>query len=121
MEREFTVPGTPVPKGSKNVGRYGQVYEQGGARLKEWLNLVAQVSMLHRRNALFDRDCGVDLIFRVRRIGDVDKLARGVLDGLQQGGLLSDDKHVVWLSVERERAASPKEVGCDVRIWTLDD
>jgi Holliday junction resolvase RusA-like endonuclease len=29
--------------------------------------------------------------------GDIDKLARGALDGLVQGGLLVDDRHVVDL------------------------
>jgi Holliday junction resolvase RusA-like endonuclease len=31
-------------------------------------------------------------------VGDIDKLERGVLDGLVRGGLIVDDRHIIDLS-----------------------
>ena len=34
--------------------------------------------------------------------GDLDKLVRGVLDGMQQGKLILDDKHVIRIITEKK-------------------
>jgi len=117
-EREFTVPGVPVPQGSKRIGAHGQMYDQAGARLKAWRSEVATMAMLNRKHYRFEKECGVDLVFRVKRDADLDKLTRAVFDGLQEGGLLVDDKLVVFLSAEKQRSL---DTGVDVRIYTVED
>jgi Holliday junction resolvase RusA-like endonuclease len=44
-------------------------------------------------------------------IGDVDKLARAVVDGLVQGGALQDDRHVTALTVTKRYAEGAEEPG----------
>lgn len=48
--------------------------------------------------------------------GDLDKLARAVLDGLVDGGLLLDDRHVVQLDTEKEFCEAGKSTGVSIVI-----
>lgn len=48
------------------------------------------------------------------RDGDLDKLERAVLDGLTQGRLIVDDRHVVGLS--SRKWFSPGKTGAEIRI-----
>jgi Holliday junction resolvase RusA-like endonuclease len=47
---------------------------------------------------------------------DIDKLTRAVLDGLTDGGLISDDARVVRLMVDEVYG---DRVGVDVTVWTV--
>jgi len=47
---------------------------------------------------------------------DLDKLVRAVCDGLVQGGLLTDDRHVVELHAVKTWATEPGSEGVSVTI-----
>jgi Holliday junction resolvase RusA-like endonuclease len=120
--RRFWVPGVPTTKGSKNIGRYGQVYEQGGAKLRDWLNAVAQYAMVERKGFRVEWPCGVELDFYIGgRDKDLDKLERAVWDGLVMGGLLADDKWVTESRARKTRGVKPENQGCDVHIWRMSE
>ena len=121
MERSFTVPGRPATKGSKNIGRHGQMYEQQSHRLKDWMLTVAQYAMLQRRGTVFDHDCEVMLTFRIGgRDLDSDKLERAVWDALQEGGLLLDDKFIVFNCTRKFRKMPDRDQGVDVTIRSVE-
>lgn len=50
------------------------------------------------------------------RDGDLDKLARAVLDGLTQGDLILDDRHVVQLDCSKEPVEAGKSTGVSIVI-----
>lgn len=111
----FTAHGTPGPKGSRNVGKHGQSYDQSRVG-KQWQSDVA----LQARSALIrygvkgplPKPYHVEVVFAFpwpRQAthqwpskADIDKLVRATLDGLTQGGVIEDDRHVISLvSVKR--------------------
>lgn len=111
----FDVAGIPAGKGSRTVGtrRDGSHYTRPGTTgEKEWAEIVAYSARANRPSAdPLTPPYAVELRFWLpeperpswswpSRI-DVDKLARNCLDALVIGGLLLDDRHVVWLSVSK--------------------
>jgi Holliday junction resolvase RusA-like endonuclease len=108
----FFVEGRPAPKGSKNVGQHGQVYEQS-PHVKLWVESVAMNCLRFARHRIAPGIAvGVDLVFfmqRAWRTPDGDKITRATWDGLVQGGLLADDKYIVRWSGRRLRI--PHESG----------
>jgi Holliday junction resolvase RusA-like endonuclease len=108
--REFTlrVKGLPGPKGSRNRNAHGGTYDQS-KRAAQWQQDVAlqvRSEMIRRGlNAPLQPPYAVTIFFCLPKpkqpsfdwpvVGDLDKLERATLDGLQQGKLLADDKHVV--------------------------
>lgn len=119
---EFFVEGVPAPKGSRRIGRYGQNFDQASHRLKNWQAAVATMAMSHkarlRRGLLRGvKAYEVTLKFYVLRHADIDKLARGVLDGLQESQLIEDDKFVYKL--DACKVVGPNDAGaygCLIRI-----
>jgi crossover junction endodeoxyribonuclease RusA len=121
----FFVPGKPVTQGSKRHVGGGRMIEQTEARLKPWRKTIADIATRHRARdaALFpDQALTVELEFLVRRpkyaigkllpaikrgTGDVDKLARAVLDALT-GVCYRDDSQVTTL-ITRKRLTRPGE------------
>lgn len=107
------VPGTPVPQGSKSafvVGRRAVITDQNKTRLKPWR---ATVSEYTDTGHSFDGPVAVRLLFvmpkpqrprwaRPAVKPDIDKLARAVLDGITDAGLIEDDARVVTLTVHKE-------------------
>lgn len=109
----FFIPGTPVQQGSKTgFSRFGsrsvQMTDQNAKTLKPWRHTVATHA---DRGITFDGPLAVTLTFIMPRPKkprwhlpavkpDVDKLARAVLDGLTDGGLIEDDARVCDLDIK---------------------
>lgn len=146
----IVVPGRPAPKGSlKCVGRNGshQLVEDN-ARTKPWRTVVGSwagrvVDKAGKREAI-----GVEITSTIprpynqfgtginaatlkdsappypisTRTGDVDKLARLVLDALQDAGLLANDAQVVECTTRKAYPKTPvpdalDEPGVVIRVY----
>lgn len=119
----FFVEGRPAPKGSKDVGAHGQVYDQS-PYLKVWTDTVAYTCLsLHTPRFGPDTALQIDLEFymkRAWRTPDGDKLTRAVWDGLVAGRLIPDDKYVVRWSGARFRDPNRYGLyGCQIAITAL--
>ena len=129
---DFFIPGTPIQQGSKTgFSRLGsrrvQITDQNAATLKPWRHTVAAHA---DRGITHDGPLQVDLLFVMPRPKrprwalpavkpDIDKLARAVLDGLTDGGLIADDARVVRLNLSEEYATQQSPVGVHVAVVTL--
>lgn len=114
----FQVVGVPVSQGSKTgyvVGRRAVLVDANAKALKPWRAQIAKAADL---GVTFDCPVYVGLRFfmpcpkrpkfsRPAVKPDIDKLARAVLDGLTDGGLLADDSRVVDLHVSEMYSESP--------------
>lgn len=117
MTVTFTVFGVPQPQGSKRIGRHGQhavILDANDAKLRPWRDSVAAAA----RDAMegvdrLDGPVAVDAVFTLPRPKsrplrdrypdrrpDLDKAARGLLDGLT-GPVFVDDAQVCRLVVEK--------------------
>lgn len=154
-ERYLVVAGDPIPKGSlRCVGRNGrhQVIEDN-PRTHDWLELVAERASELELTLDPDQAVGVELTCTISRplshhrtgrnahllrdnaprrpvrarTGDVDKLARLVLDALQAAGVLADDAQVVELTVRKEYVGkggfedAAQVPGIVVRLYPLEE
>lgn len=117
--RRFFVVGSPATKGSKSVGRYGQVYEQAKG-LRDWMDTVAQYAMVNRGRLQIDGPCGVQLDFYLAgRDRDLDKLMRACWDALVESGLLVDDKLIVETTARKIRPVPKDRQGVEVYIYRV--
>lgn len=122
------VPGLPRPQGSKRIGRDRRgrpiILNDNDASLKVWRRAVATAASAAW--PLPPEAVSVDVTFYLPRgktvkravpttKPDLDKLARALLDGLVQGGLLTDDSLVVDLAV-RKRYADGTPPGARVLV-----
>jgi len=103
MTITFHVEGTPAPQGSKTRTRYGMF--ESSKRVKPWREaVIAAVSNMEQIAPPYE----VRAHFFIPRprttaaahpvapaIGDVDKMLRATLDGLTQGGIITDDRFVI--------------------------
>ena len=117
----YSVSGEPAPQGSKTLTRYGMI--DASKRLKPWRELVKEASQ--EQADLTDTVLGgvrVSLTFRFTQPAkpvrayppiDIDKLCRAVLDGMTQGHIIEDDKHVIYLTAKKEYHEHP---GVIIRI-----
>lgn len=107
---KLIVRGVPGPKGSRNVGRHGGTYEQSKIAV-QWTKDVAEACRVQGLPKL-DPPYEVSISFAMPTPdkatyawpvrGDLDKLERATLDGLQQGGVITEDKHVVALASDKQ-------------------
>jgi crossover junction endodeoxyribonuclease RusA len=120
----------PAPQGSKkSVGR-GRMIESS-KYLKPWREKVIEASAKVLADqcdgVTFDGSLSVDLVFHMHRgksvrrpwpcvAPDLDKLVRGVLDGLTQGGLIADDSRVTVLSAGKLYANAESGQGVLITI-----
>lgn len=125
---QFVVKGHPAPKGSRKfLG--GSASKESSERCKPWVKAIAMSAMAQRPagGEHLAPPYKVGLRFAMPRAanpkwdwpsgdGDLDKLARAVLDGLTQGGLILDDRHVVQLDTEKEYAGPGKSTGVSIVI-----
>ena len=107
----YSVQGLPVTQGSKAISRSGVMYETGKG-WAGWRKAIKQAT--EDQVELTDTVLGgvrVSLTFRFPRpkkpkyeypLKDIDKLCRAVLDGMTTGGIIEDDKHVVYLTAFKE-------------------
>lgn len=135
----FRAIGTPHPQPRPQVTKTGHVYyPDASGKLKAWKGAVsnaiaAQVSV---RNIMVP--CTLLLSFRIERPkdhfrrngtltpegernpyptsarGDIDNLAKLVLDVLVKHGILTDDGLVVTLNTQKRWATLESVAGCDV-------
>lgn len=124
----FSVTGLPVPQGSKTIAKGGGktwLRDANAARLKPWRAKVAAAADL---GVTFDCPVSVFAVFYLPRpqkprwwapavkVGDVDKLARALLDGLTDGGLLADDSRVVDLHSYKRYETEDNPAGVRVAV-----
>ncbi len=107
----YSVTGLPVTQGSKAISRSGRMYETGKG-WAGWRKAIKEAT--EQQVELTDTVLGgvrVSLTFRFPRplkpkydypLKDIDKLCRAVLDGMTAGGIIEDDKHVVYLTAYKE-------------------
>lgn len=131
---EHFIPGVPKPQGSKTSGvneRTGKTFvREDNAGTKPWRKRMVEALQDERGRPLhrFDSAVWVSLRFvflrpkshapdslpTSKRLGDVDKLTRNVLDALTQSGVITDDKYVIKLrDVEKVYGPNP---GVHIRI-----
>lgn len=113
MILRFTIPGEPVTKGSRITGlrKDGTAYSRdANPKTKGWTVEASKVIWSAAKGLSFaSRPVLVRATFYCRQPkkpthphpsrGDVDKMARALLDAITASGVLSDDRHVVQLDV----------------------
>jgi Holliday junction resolvase RusA-like endonuclease len=139
---ELEVFGDPAPQGSKRVFN-GRVVEASGAKLKTWRKAIAVAchELVNEQHSLLLEAVRVEIDFYLPRPASVtikkrrlpivppylDKLCRGVLDGIGQGlvtgkvgdGIIyGDDSQVVEL-VARKHYADDRAPGAVIKISAL--
>lgn len=109
MRVSISVAGHPAPKGSRVHFRNGGSRE-ASKRAGPWVEQIAYAARANRpAGKTLEPPYEVELTFSMpkgkrpkygwpTKDGDLDKLERAVLDGLTQGGLIVDDRHVVALT-----------------------
>ena len=135
--------GTPVPQGSmKHIGHGRIISARKG--LRAWRDLIAATVAAAHTGPAIDGPVHVELHVVVARpashygtgrnarvlkataprwpisqkLGDIDKHARSVLDGLVDGGVLTDDSRVVALHVDMSYADG-YEPGVNIHVREL--
>ena len=116
----YTVEGHPAPQGSKRHVGNGRLIE-ASKRLKPWRDEVIRVTQQMADTVdQLEGPLYVRLEFRVprpktvtrdypvtRSSGDLDKLIRGVFDGVQIGGLIADDSNIVDVRASKRYSSNP--------------
>jgi Holliday junction resolvase RusA-like endonuclease len=106
------VAGKPAPKGSRVFYGKGRGSRESSVACKPWVEAVAYSARVNSFGGPLEPPYEVHLKFWMPEgkrpkygwpssDGDIDKLVRAVLDGLVQGGLLVDDRHVTKLVSEK--------------------
>lgn len=121
--------GTPVPKGRPRWGSGDRPYTD--RRTRAWENQIAvQASAAaHRKGvAVLTGPLDVSMLFLIRRKAsvcnpypdtnraDLDNLVKSVLDGMQLGNVIADDRQVVDLRASERYALAGNSEGVIVAI-----
>lgn len=109
----FTVPGPPIPKARPRQGKNGIFYTPKRSRDAE--ALVAERAALC--GYTYEGPVKVEIDFYGGR-GDIDNLAKTVLDGMQKAGVFSNDSQVQQLML-RKFKPDPGPV-TEVHIWPIE-
>jgi Holliday junction resolvase RusA-like endonuclease len=134
MKLEIEVLGDPAPQGSKRVFN-GRVVEAAGEKLKRWRKAIASACVAARENndVFFTGPVEVQVTFYLPRPKtvtlekrllpivppDLDKLARGLLDGIGQSEMIwGDDSQVIHLNAKKFYADG-REPGAKIEIFGL--
>jgi len=119
------VDGLPAPKGSRITGvrKDGKLYSRPAHKGEKMFGeLVAMACLQHKTltppykiilNFHLPKPRKPSYDWPVR--GDIDKLARCVLDGLVRGGLIVDDRHVTKLDANKVFATGER-TGCEIIV-----
>lgn len=95
---ELVIPGRPVAKGRPRLGR-GGTYTPAATR--EFEALVAwHARAMRLRLGGATVHVTIELWSRTPLRGDIDNYAKAVLDGLQKGGAIDNDRQVASLQVQ---------------------
>lgn len=137
MEISLRVYGNPAPQGSKRVFN-GRVVEAAGEKLKKWRKEIAAECAAVRKehpDVFFTDAVVVEVEFYLPRPSsvsykkrphpivppDLDKLCRGLLDGIGQSEVIwGDDSQVVSL-IASKYYADIHAIGAKVTITGLDN
>lgn len=132
MEIALRIFGDPAPQGSKKLIR-GRIIEASGDKLKRWRKEIAAECLRAREDnpeVFFTEAVQVQVIFYLPRPKtvsekkrpfpivppDLDKLCRGLLDGIGQSEVIwGDDSQVTRLNAEK-RYADTEQSGAFVVI-----
>ena len=134
MQINLDVYGEPAPQGSKRVFN-GRIVEASGEKLKKWRKAIAAECVAARENndVFFTGPVLVNVVFFLRRPPsvkktgknarewpmvppDIDKLCRGLLDGIGQSEVIwGDDSQVVCLIADKVYADA-REPGATITI-----
>ena len=106
----FEIPGRPMPKQRPRVGRYGNIYTP--RETKSYEELVGIVARQHCKEPLAG-DISVAIEVYGKRIGDLDNIAKSILDGMS-GIVYVDDRQVTELSIRKMASGEEKVV---VMVW----
>lgn len=133
MEISLRVFGDPAPQGSKRIVRGNRLIEAAGEKLKRWRRDIAAECQRARQDnpdVFFTDAVEVTVTFYLPRPKtvtetkrpyptvppDLDKLCRGLLDGIGQSEVIwGDDSQVVRLLAEK-KYAKDEELGASVYI-----
>lgn len=119
----FWVDGIPAPQGSKRHVGNGRLIESSKA-LPAWRKAIEDTVRHVHKDTPIDRPVTVRADFFMPKpkkpmfplpatAPDLDKLQRGVGDGLEKGGLLANDSRIVqWVSTKHY---GPK-TGCQITV-----
>lgn len=141
----FVVPGQPIPKGRPRASvRGGRVHMRTPPRTVAYEDAVAWAARAVCRAPLDMVDgapvplavCVVAVLARVGRLdkrgltagrvwahgstADADNIAKAVLDGMQRGGALANDRHVVDVRCRMVYAATGEVAHTEVRVWAVE-
>jgi Holliday junction resolvase RusA-like endonuclease len=109
----FLVGGHPAPKGSRVFLGKGRGSKESSDRCKPWVEQIIYAARANRPpGGPLEPPYDIALEFTMPEgkrpkwgwptvDGDLDKLVRAVLDGLTQGGMLVDDRHVTRLTTTK--------------------
>jgi Holliday junction resolvase RusA-like endonuclease len=110
--------GEPAPQGSKKI-IHGRLIEASGAKLKNWRKAIEIACKNYQNQNIILGPVAVEVHFYLTRPAsvkfnkrplpivppDLDKLARGLLDGIgQSGAIWGDDSQVVKLNATKSYA-----------------
>jgi len=140
MISAFTIPGQPIPKGRhRTTIRRGRVTTRTPERTVTFETVVGANAWKACRGIPWDHDGGplaVDIVAVLGRVGRLDKIARGrvwghgstvdadnvakaVLDGMQRGGALANDRHVVDVRCRLVYAAAGEKAHTEVTVRSV--
>lgn len=138
--------GRPAPKGSLRVvgrGKHRNVIEDN-PNVDAWRALIARAGRAWKLDEPIDGPLIAEMTITLDRPttvtpgsrpwpskrspghGDIDKLARAVLDGLQDAGVFTDDAQVVELIARKVYPDTPgiadvlKRPGAAIRLYPID-
>jgi len=128
------IEGVPAPQGSKRIIK-GRLIEASSAKLKKWRAEIAKqcMALVNEDHKIFLGPVKVEVIFYMPRPKsvpqtkrpwpivppDLDKLCRGLLDGIGQSEVIwGDDSQVVQLMAWKAYADN-RNPGAQVRIDPL--
>lgn len=128
----LTIAGEPAPQGSKRIIK-GRLVEASSTKLRKWRKAIADACMDYAQENILLGPVHVEVNFYLTRPQsvkfakrplpivppDLDKLCRGLLDGIGQSEVIwGDDSQVVSLSA-RKYYADQHEPGAEVVIRCL--
>lgn len=106
------IPGRPVPKERPRIGKHGNVYTPQATR--EYEEAVAWAVRASRQRVEGDCEVSMCLFLRPDAKGDIDNMAKSILDGLVKGGGIKDDSQVTSLLVRIERTDGKEQAAL---VW----
>jgi len=125
--------GRPTPQGSKNIYR-GRLVEAQAANLKKWRAAIEAACQPYAEQNIHLGPIRLEVDFYLERPKsvkvsdralpivppDLDKLVRGVGDGIGQSGLIyGDDSQIVEI-LARKFYADDRPTGATIRVIPLD-